>query len=216
MDGVAGQAGPGEEDRLYGLMEVAERQQAAVQAALDGLAAERAALAREREALARGVAGLQAGAQGAVRAAVADSLAGAAMEGVAAVQAATGPLLARLDGVAERAGQADAALRSVVAWASWRLLGWLVAVGAAAVVLGWLMSSGVLWWDTGAIQAARAEKARLQAEVAQMQANRDEWAKAGFLAKLGRCDPGNRPCVRVNEGAGPFGTASDYRVLLGY
>ena len=212
MDGTAEPA----EDRLYGLMEVAERHQAAVQAALDGLAAERAALAREREALARGVAGLQSGTQGAVRAAGADSLAGAAVEGVAAVRAATGPLLARLDGVAERAGQADAALRGVVAWASWRLLGWIVAMGAAAVVLGWLMSSGVLWWDTGAIQAARAEKARLQAEVTEMQANRDDWAKAGFLSKLARCNPGNRPCVRVNEGAGAFGTASDYRVLLGY
>jgi hypothetical protein len=71
VDGVTGQA---DEDRLYGLMEIAERQQAAVQAALDGLAAERAALAREREALARGVAGLQSSTQGAVRAAVADSL----------------------------------------------------------------------------------------------------------------------------------------------
>ena len=121
-----------------------------------------------------------------------------------------------VDGVAAQAGQADAALRDVVAWARWRLLGWLVAVGAAAAVLGWLMSSGVLWWDTGAIQAARAENARLPAEVAEMQANRDEWAKVGFLAKLGRCDPGNRPCVRVNEWAGAFGTASDYRVLLGY
>ena len=202
MDGTA-------EDRLYGLMEVAERHQAAVQAALEGLAAERAALAR-------GVAGLQLGTQGAVRAAVADSLAGAAVEGVAAVQAATGPLLSRLDGVAARAGQADAALRGVVAWASWRLLGWLVAMGAAAAVLGWLMSSGVLWWDTGAIQAARAEKARLQAEVAEMQANRDEWAKTGALARLERCGPKARPCVRINEGAGVFGTASDYRVLLGY
>ena len=124
--------------------------------------------------------------------------------------------MSRLDGVAERAGQADAALRGVVAWASWRLLGWLVAMGAAVVVLGWLMSSGVLWWDTGAIQAARAEKARLQAEVAEMQANRDEWAKTGALAKLERCGPQARPCVRINEGAGVFGTASDYRVLLGY
>ena len=49
-----------------------------------------------------------------------------------------------------------------------------------------------------------------------MQANRDEWAKAGFLAKLERCGPKARPCVRVNEGAGAFGTGSDYRVLRGY
>ena len=209
MDGTA-------EDRLYGLMEVAERQQATVQVALDGLVAERAALAREREALARGVAGLQAGTQGAVRAAVADSLAGAAVEGVAAVQAATGPLLARLDGVAAQAGVADAALRGVVAWASWRLLGWIAAAVALLVLGGWLASALMLWWDGGAIQAARVEKAQLQAEVAEMKVNRDEWVKIGAQAKLERCGPKARPCVRINEGAGVFGTASDYRVLLGY
>lgn len=220
MDGVAGQgAGSLEaEDRLYGLMEVAERQRAAVQAALDELAAERAALARERDALARGVRDVQVGTQRAVRVTVAESLAEAAVEGVAAVQAATWPLLARLDGVAAQAGQADAALRGVVAWASWRLLGWLVAVGAAAVVLRWLMSSGVLWWYGSAVASLRAEKAQLAAEVAAMQANRDEWARSGMLARLERCGPKLRPCVRVDEGAGAFesGRHADYRVLLGY
>ncbi len=44
-----------DDGRLYGLMEIAEGQQAAVQAALEGLTAERAALRREREALARQV-----------------------------------------------------------------------------------------------------------------------------------------------------------------
>ncbi len=213
MDGMAGQA---DEDRLYGLVEIADRQQAAVQAALEGLAAERAALAREREAFARQVQGLQAGVQGAARAAVAEGLAGAAVEGVAAVQAATGPLLSRLGRVAEQAGQADVALRGVVAWASWRLLGWMAATVAALVLVGWLASTLVLWWDTGAIAAARVEKRQLQMEVAEMQASRDEWARAGFLAKLERCGPMRRSCVRVNEGAGAFGTASDYRVLLGY
>ena len=214
MDGTAG----GEEDRLYGLMEVAERQQAAVQAALEGLAAERAALAREREALARGVAGLQSGTQGAVRSAVADSLAGAATEGVAAVQAATGPLLSRLAGVAEQAGQADAALRGVVAWASWRLLGWVAGAVALLVLSGWLASTLVLWWDTGAIGAARVEKRQLQMEVAEMRASRDEWVKTGALAKLERCGPKARPCVRVDEKAGGFqaGGNADYRVIQGY
>ena len=213
MDGTAGRM---DEDRLYGLIEVAERQQALVQATLEGVAAEREALARERETLARAVAGLQAGTQGAVRAAVADSLARAATEGVAAVQAATGPLLSRLAEVGQQAREADAALRGVVAWASWRLLGWMAGAVAGLVLGGWLATALVLWWDTGAIAAARAEKARLQAEVAEMQANRDEWAKAGLLAKLARCNPGNRPCVRINEGAGAFGDRSDYRVLLGY
>ena len=144
-------AGPEDEDRLYGLMEIAERQQAAVQVALDGLAAERVALAREREALARGVRDVQIGTQGAVRSAVADSLTGAATEGVAAVQAATAPLLLRLAGMTEQAGHADAALRDLVSWASWRLLAWMMGVVASLVLFGWLASTLVLWWDTGTI-----------------------------------------------------------------
>ncbi len=158
MDGTAGQA---DEDRLYGLVEIADRQQAAVQAALEGLAAERVALRREREALARQVQAVEGGARAAVRAAVAEGLAGAAVEGVAAVQAATGPLLSRLARVAEQAGQADAALQGVVAWASWRLLGSMAAAVAALVLGGWLASTLVLWWDTGAIAAARVEKRQL-------------------------------------------------------
>jgi len=215
VDGTAGQA---DEDRLYGLVEVADRQQAAVQAVLEGLAAERAALAREREVLARQVQALQSGVQGAARAAVAEGLAGAAVEGVAAVQAATGPLLSRLGSVAEQAGQADAALRRVVLWASWRLLGWVVGLGAVMVLFGWLVSSGVLWWNTAAIGAAQARKAELQSEVAEMQANRDGWVKAGMLARLERCGPKLRPCVRVNESAEPFegGGHTDYRVIQGY
>ena len=169
---------------------------AKVQTALDGLTAKRATLVREPEALVRGVAGLQAGTQGAVR---------------AAVRAATGPLLSRLDGVAERAGQADAALRGVVAWASWRLLGWMTTAVALLLLGGWLASGLVLWWDGGAILAARSEKSRLQVEVAEMQASRDEWAKAGLLAKLERCGPKARPCVRVDEKAGTLGQKAQRR-----
>jgi hypothetical protein len=206
------------EDRLYGLMEIADRQQAAVQAALDGLAAERAALGREREALARGVRDLQLGTQGAVRSAVKDSLAGAATEGVAAVQAATKPLLGRLAGVTAEAGQAEAALRQVVLWASWRLLGWVLTGVTGLVLLGWLASTLVLWWDTGTIAAAQVEKAQLQAQVAELQANYDSWVKAGVLEKVIRCNPGNRPCIRVNQGAGTFQSQGhdDYRVIQGY
>jgi hypothetical protein len=58
------------EDRLYGLMEIADRQQAAMQTVLDGLAAERAAWQRERERLAREVAALDLGTRAAVRSAV--------------------------------------------------------------------------------------------------------------------------------------------------
>ena len=133
---------------------------------------------------------------------------------VAAVQTATQPLLRELAGVTARAGQAEAALRGVVLWASWRLLGWLMAAVACLVLLGWLASTAVLWWDTGTIAALQAQKAALAAEVAEMRANWDEWAKMELLGKLERCGPKSRPCVRVNEGAGEFGDHADYRVIL--
>ena len=96
------------------------------------------------------------------------------------------------------------------------MLGWMAATVALLVLGGWLASTLVLWWDRGTILAVQAEKRQVQAEVAEMRANRDEWAKAGMLAKLERCGPKARSCVRVDERAGVFGTASDYRVLLEY
>ena len=210
-------SGAGEvEDRLYGLLEVAERQQAAAQAALEGIAGERAALEGERARLAREVTTLDLSLRGAVSVAVKDGLAAAATEGVQAVEAATAPLLGRLEGVSATAGRAEAALRRVVLWASWRLLGWAMAGTAVLVLLIWLSSTVTLWWATDAIASAQARKAQLQAEVAEMQANRDAWAKAGMLGKLERCDPGNRPCIRVDERAGAYGTPADRRVILGY
>jgi hypothetical protein len=47
--------------------------------------------------------------------------------------------------VAEQAGQADAALRGVVACASWRLLAWMTAAVTALVLSGWLATTLVLW-----------------------------------------------------------------------
>lgn len=212
-------SGAGEvEDRLYGLLEVAERQQAAAQTALEGLALERAALKRERDALAAEAAALGLGLRAEVRSAVTAGLAAAAVEGVQAVETATAPLLGRLEGVSATAGRAEAALRRVVLWASWRLLGWMVAAGMATALAGWLTSSGVLWWDAGAIAEARAEKARLQAEVAELKANYDGWAKLGVQQKVIRCGPKLRPCIRVDENAGQFGSGGDtgYRVIWGY
>ena len=205
-----------EEEKLYGLIEIAERQQAAVQAALEGLAAERAALARERERLGQDVHGLNRNVRTAVLGAVSESMQGAAETGASALKAATGALLERLEQVGTTARQAEANLRRVVLWASWRLLGWGVAGIAALALLWWSASSAVLWWDAGTIGQAQEQKAQLEEEISELQANREAWIKAGMLGKIEHCDPGNRPCIRVNENAGSFGEQSDYRVIRGY
>jgi hypothetical protein len=47
--------------------------------------------------------------------------------------------------------------------------------------------------------------------------NHDSWVQAGMLGKIIRC-PGNRPCLRVDEGAGAFQSEghNDYRIIQGY
>lgn len=144
--------------------------------------------------------------------AVAEGFAGAAGKGVEAVQVATRPLLSKLAGVTEGVEQAETALRRVVSWASWRLLGWIMALMVTLVLLGWLTGNALEWWDTGTINT-------LQGEITELKANHDALVRAGMLGKLSYCDPGNRPCVEVNEDAGTFGTPGgpqDYQVLKGY
>lgn len=194
------------EDRLYGLMEIAERQQAAAQAALDGLSAERAALERERQALAREVATLAQRTNNAVHLAVSQSLAEAAGHGAEAVGRATEPLLGKLASVTKSAGDADMALRRVVQWASLRLLGWIMGLIAGLVLFGWLSSTALVWWDSGRIDT-------LQSQIATLQANRQALVKAGMLGALSVCGPNRRPCVRVDESAGVYGNHSDYMVI---
>lgn len=208
-----------DEERLYGLMEIAERQQAAVQTALNGLAAERAAFARERGNLAAEAKTLGRTTREAAAAAVVESFAHVGVQGVEAVRKATDPLITQLAGVTASAAHADATLRKVASWAGRRLLLWIMGLMVSLVLLGWLISHGLIWWDTGTVTKLRGEIADLQNKITELKANRDTWVKAGMLDKLQRCDPGNKPCVAVDESAGAFGTPGqphDIRVLKGY
>jgi hypothetical protein len=199
----------GAEERLYGLMEIAEQQQAAVQRALNGLAEERAALAQERQKLAAEASGLEERVRGAVSAAVATALEQVGKEGVAMVREAAKPLLEDVAGLAGGMAVAEEALRRIVAWASWRLLGWIVALTVGLMLLGWLSSTAVVWWD-------RTTVSQLRGEIAMLQANHAAWVKKGMLDKIIRCEPGNRPCVAINQSAGAYGKSGEYRVLKGY
>ncbi|EGO93201.1 hypothetical protein [Acidiphilium sp. PM] len=199
----------GAEERLYGLMEIAEQQQAAVQRALDGLAEERAALAQERRKLADEASSLEERVREAVGAAVTTALEQVGKEGVATVRKATKPMLEDLAGLAGGMAVAEEALRRIVAWASWRLLGWIVALTVGLMLFGWLSSTAVVWWD-------RTTVSQLRGEIAMLQANHAAWVKAGMLDKITRCGPNRLPCVAINPDAVKYGNSGDYRVLKGY
>ena len=199
----------GAEERLYGLMEIAEQQQAAVQRALNGLAEERVALAQERQRLAEEASSLEERVREAVSAAVTTALEQVGKEVVATVREAAKPLLEDVAGLADGMAVAEEALRRIVAWASWRLLGWIVALTVGLMLFGWLSSTAVVWWD-------RTTVSQLQGEITVLQANHAAWVKAGMLDKITYCEPGNRPCVAINQSAGTYGKNREYRVLKGY
>ena len=206
------------ERRLYEVLTLVETNQAMAQGALDGLVAERAALEGERLALAKQVTALQTQLQKAVAAAVQANLAGAAGNVVAEVKAKTAALADNVGGMVDGVATAEIAVQRIIKWASWRFLGLVVAFLAALGAVGWLASTGVLWWDTKTIAEDQVEKDQLQQEIANLQANKAAWVQAGMLDKITRCD--NRPCVAVNQNAGSYhytnGEPSDLMILQGY
>lgn len=212
-------------DELFGLMKIARTQQEAVQTALDGLAAERAALAKERAALAamlsqqveavKGAAGsvtqvaasiqqaanhaipaIEKAAGQAVAGAVRASLAEVSETAATAIDAAAQPVIDQLDGMAKAAGNVERQLRKAGAWATWKVG---VALGGGA-----LLVALVAW---GATERQRHEFERLLEEKSDMQANVAALKKKGGRIQLTTCTDANgtnRLCIPVstNQGAG--------------
>ena len=140
--------------KIYLVISMAEKQQAAVNKALDGLARERETLAAVFEknvavvkdattALNRIAAGvsrsvkeaipeLQSATEAAVGVAVKDSLAGASETALHALESATAPLLTQLNAVNQQAQVSERRLRSAVGWFSWK---WAVIAGCTGLLV---------------------------------------------------------------------------------
>lgn len=217
------------QQQIFSLMAAAEDQQKAVKTLLDALAAERAALAKERVAVAQaaasvaGVAGevrkaaadaipaMQKAAGEAVGASVRQSLAGASDAAAKALGEAAKPVIGSLSGVVQAAHDAEGSMRNAGAWFAWK---W-VAVAAGGLVGVCLVAYASLAWQLHQVSSLHDEKAALLGEVAQLQANADDWAKRGGRAKLEKCGDAGRLCVRIDKTTG-YGKDSDYFVLRGY
>lgn len=217
------------QQQLFGLMAVAEEHQKAVKAALDGLTAERAALAKERAAVAEaaasvaGVAGevrkaaaeavpaIQKAAGEAVGASVRQSLAGASDAAAKALGEAAKPVIGSLSGMVQAASDAEGSMRNAGQWFAWK---W-VAVAAGGLVGVCLVAYASLAMQLHQVSSLREEKAALMGEVAQLQANAEDWAKRGGRAKLETCGDQRRLCVRIDKSIG-YGKDGDYFVLRGY
>jgi hypothetical protein len=203
------------QQQLFGLMTVAEEQQKAVNAAIDGLTAERAELAKERAAVAQAAASV-AGVALEIRKAVADavgvsvkqSLAGASDTAAKALSEAAKPVINSLSNVVKAARDAEGSLKNASAWFAWK---WVI-VASCGLLSVYLMSYASLEWQ-------RNEANSLRKEVAQLKTQAAAWSKLGGRAALRMCDDSGektgRLCVRVEKKMG-YGDDGDYFILHGY
>jgi cell division protein FtsB len=212
-------------DELFGMMKIAKTQQEAVQAAIDGLAAERAALAKERATLAATLAqqteavksaaggvsnvaasirqaasdaipAIQKAAGEAVGASVSKSLAGASDAAAKAIGEAARPVIGSLSGVVRAARDAEGSMRNAGAWFAWK---W-VAVAAGGLVGVCLVAYASLAWQLHQVSSLRDEKASLAADVAQLQANVAALEKKGGRIVMSNC--GGRLCIEASSNQG--------------
>jgi hypothetical protein len=202
------------DQQIFSLLAAAEDQQKAVKAAIDGLAAERAALAKERAALTQaaasvaGVAGdvrkaaadaipaMQKAAGEAVGASVRQSLVGASEAAAKALGEAAKPVIGSLSGVVQAANEVEGSMRNAGAWFAWK---W-VAVAAGGLVGVCLVAYASLAWQLHQVKSLGDEKAELAADVAQLQANVSALEKKGGRIVMTTC--GGRLCIEASSNQG--------------
>ncbi len=158
------------EEKLYGLMEIAEQQQRAVSTALAAQEKQQAALANTvvqlqsligRQLVSATENAAHSGATEAVRCA----LANAGKEATQAVAESCRPLLAGLAGVAAQAATAESQLKGAVGWFGWRWAGLAGSIALGAILALVLSAWGAVWWQRAQLDELKAERTRLAEEV---------------------------------------------------
>ena len=191
------------QQQLFGLMAVAEEHQKAVQAAIEGLAVERAALARERTALAKAAGSMAAvagdvrkAASEAVEASMTQTLGRASDAAEKALGEAVKPVMARLSGVVQAASEAEGTLKRAGQWFAWKWVG----VAGGGLVGVCLLAYASLAWQLHQVRSLGEEKAELAAEVAQLEASVAALEKKGGRIVMNTC--GGRLCIEASNNQG--------------
>jgi hypothetical protein len=183
------------QEQLYGLMSVAEEQQAAVNAAITALVEERKALDTAINGIKSTSGTLQKGTGDAAAKAVRESIGQAPKEAVTALDQAR----QALDDAAE-------SVRGAGAWLTFKVAAAVAGVGLVLVLA--MYGVGRFMMPS---EAERQEVRDLRAEKAELEANIADLAKRGGRIKLSTCGPANRLCVQITPKQGSAPVQSDFQ-----
>jgi len=122
-----------------------------------------------------------------------------------AARASTQEALKSLHGELEHAQRVVVDLQRLSLWrAAWQhAMVALVAIVVTLVAVRWYVPS------VSDMQALRTEKSQLEASIADLE-------QRGAKLQISRCGPERRVCVAVDDYAGIYGKAGDYRIAKGY
>ena len=122
-----------------------------------------------------------------------------------AARLSTQEALKSLHSELERAQRIVIDLQRLSLWrAAWQhVMVALVAIVITLVAVSWYVPS------VGDMQALRAEKAQLAASIADLE-------QRGGRLQISHCGPERRLCVAVEDYAGIYGKAADFRIAKGY
>jgi hypothetical protein len=215
------------QEKIFGLLALAEQQQKTVDEAIQKLEAERLALAEAQKKLIEaashakevcdGLVPAMGNAAGrAVMKSVKKSLDEISDEATTSLEEASNPFIERLNGVVNAAEQLEGRFKKASHWFNWKW-GALAAITAAGCIGSVVLASwGMVAWQQRQVSQLLEQREALTAEVSQLQAQANEWVKRGGRAKLQKCGDTGRLCVRVDTQAGSFGKDGEYMVLRGY
>ncbi|MBS1064282.1 hypothetical protein JK185_14950 [Gluconobacter wancherniae] len=203
------------ERRIFGLLEMAERQQALSGDLLQDLTREKEALARERQEQRTAHERWRRDVRQATQTEVRRGLEGMLATGTEAVQLTLSGLRSELNHLPLQTTRAVQALERLVHYATWELF---LRIVAGLLGLGgglWLITSGLLLWQQGRLVQLEDRKAVLSEELRHMEQREQDWKQAGMLQDITRCGPEQRWCVLTDPEAGSYGDHGEFKVLQG-
>lgn len=198
------------------LMAVAQEQQEAAAAVLAKLEQQQVQLAATIDEARRAVADMGRAGDAAATvvgkaatAAVSAALGGVEAKAGAAIEGAAAPALEAIQKATQQATAAAGELRGTVGWVSWKWAG-IMAASSAGALGAFLLAAWLIVPSDGELAALRAEKADLEANLADLE-------KRGARVKFGTCSDKRRMCVLIDQKAGSFGADGEvYMIPKGY
>lgn len=187
----------GADEQIYGLIAIAEDQQAAVQAAIEGLALERAALAKDRVTLLQGAERLHKSSEELIksvlaampqiieavgtgaRQAIQASLVDIGADATRAVTAAAQPTIDQVHQTVKAATTVQRQLGAAVQsfGRDWKRMVALAIVAGVAIAA--LFAGAAVWWQVREIEQLTAQRDALTAEIASLQGQSDQARRNG-------------------------------------